>query len=318
MEDISRELERQIAQSKPRPYRMSQETQILIVDNFGHIRSGVHLRHLAVVLSFVSVVCFVAAVLFYFFYADLSKKQAMTEEKLKAAETKVEKLTREKEVLMARIVISGKELKLSEKKGPGKKNASAALADKKPVVSKKTEIRKKAAEIVNKPERPVKPVVADSLHTDRSQENSDGSDKGRVVKAGVSGTSGTKSSTISVEKFTVVNDAESGDVLVRFDIRNISTEPGDVSGRIFTLLKPDNGPEDKWLVVPASQLKNGIPSDYKKGQYFSIAHFKPVKFRIKNQTAAGPGFFKKASIFIFNTNGELIFQKAIDITESGK
>ena len=67
MEDISRELERQIAQSKPRPYRMSQETQILIVDNFGHIRSGVHLRHLAVVLSFVSVVCFVAAVLFYFF-----------------------------------------------------------------------------------------------------------------------------------------------------------------------------------------------------------------------------------------------------------
>jgi len=318
MEDISRELERQIAQSKPRPYRMSQETQILIVDNFGHIRSGVHLRHLAVVLSFVSVVCFVAAVLFYFFYADLSMPRSPHLNGLTHAETKVEKLTREKEVLMARIVISGKELKLSEKKGPGKKNASAALADKKPVVSKKTEIRKKAAEIVNKPERPVKPVVADSLHTDRSQENSDGSDKGRVVKAGVSGTSGTKSSTISVEKFTVVNDAESGDVLVRFDIRNISTEPGDVSGRIFTLLKPDNGPEDKWLVVPASQLKNGIPSDYKKGQYFSIAHFKPVKFRIKNQTAAGPGFFKKASIFIFNTNGELIFQKAIDITESGK
>ncbi len=319
MEDISRELERQIAQSKPKPYRMSQEAQILIVDNLGNIRSGAHLKQMAVILSFVSAVCFVAAVLFYFFYTDLSKKQARIIKKLAATETMVEKLTREKEVLMARIVISGKELKTSEKKEVRKKSAPAVVG-KKTMLSKKTETRKKTAETVNKPDRPVKSETAEVLQAGKSGKPGKTlpiPDKTSVQTA-VSEVVAAKPSTISVEKFTVVNDAGSGNILVRFDIRNISTEPGDVSGRIFTILKPDNGSEDKWLVVPASRLKNGVPSDYKKGQYFSIAHFKPVKFRIKNQTAAGPGFFKKASIFIFSTNGELIFQKAIDITESGK
>jgi hypothetical protein len=79
-------------------------------------------------------------------------------------------------------------------------------------------------------------------------------------------------------------------------------------------LKPDNKIKDHWLVVPTSALKNGIPSEYRKGQYFSIAHFKPVKFRIKNQS--DPEFFKKASIVIFNDQGDLIFEKLIDITEA--
>ena len=67
-------------------------------------------------------------------------------------------------------------------------------------------------------------------------------------------------------------------------------------------------------MVPTSALKNGIPFEYKKGQYFSITHFKPVKFRIKNQ--ANPDFFKKASIFIFNEQADLIFEELIDITEA--
>jgi hypothetical protein len=120
--------------------------------------------------------------------------------------------------------------------------------------------------------------------------------------------------TVSIEKFTVVKDGKTSDLLVRFDIRNISTGPGDVSGRIFTVLKSDNHQEDQWLVVPTAPLTNGVPSEYAKGQYFSIAHFKPVKFRIKNQADAD--FFTKASIFIFNEDAELIFEELIDITEA--
>lgn len=120
--------------------------------------------------------------------------------------------------------------------------------------------------------------------------------------------------TVSIEKFVVTKDSTSGDLLVRFDIRNISKKPGEVSGRIFTVLKPDSQIESQWLVIPNAPLKDGIPSLFKKGQYFSIAHFKPVKFRIKNQS--GPDSFKKASIFIFNNQGNLIFENLIDITEA--
>ncbi len=120
--------------------------------------------------------------------------------------------------------------------------------------------------------------------------------------------------TVTIENFTVKKSRTDKDLLVRFDIRKISEKPGDVSGRIFTVLRPDNTSEDQWLVVPPTTLKNGIPSEYNKGQYFSIANFKPIKFRIKSQ--ADPDFFQKASIFIFNEQEDLIFEKLVAISDA--
>ncbi|NOX34368.1 MAG: hypothetical protein GXP56_11655, partial [Deltaproteobacteria bacterium] len=244
-------------------------------------------------------------------YTGLSRDAVSIKTRLLVAEKKVSRLTREKEVLMARLVISGKEPgieKLSEKEG---KPAVAKLEDKKPLVSKNKEIKPISPE-------PEDMVKAETPLKVENKKNIIKPELNRIAKLpeipaepelakGIN-------KTVSIEKFTVVKDGLNGDLLVRFDIRNISKDPGDVSGRIFTLLKPDNDFEDQWLVVPTAPLKNGIPSEYKKGQYFSIAHFKPVKFRIKNQ--AEPDFFKKASIFIYNDQGDLIFEKLIDITEA--
>jgi len=120
--------------------------------------------------------------------------------------------------------------------------------------------------------------------------------------------------TVTIENFIVKKSRSDKDLLVRFDIRKISEKPGDVSGRIFTVLIPDDASEDQWLVVPPTNLINGIPSEYKKGQYFSIAKFKPIKFKIQNQ--ADSDFFKKASIFIFNEQEDLIFEKIVAIGEA--
>jgi hypothetical protein len=120
--------------------------------------------------------------------------------------------------------------------------------------------------------------------------------------------------TVSIEKFTVTKDGTNGYLLVRFDIRNVSKAPGEVSGKIFALLKPNNSLENKWLVVPPAAVKNGMPSDYKKGKYFSISHFKPIKFRVKHKL--DPDVFKQASIFIYNDQGDLIFDKLINIAEA--
>ncbi|MCK5100201.1 MAG: hypothetical protein KAR45_18975, partial [Desulfobacteraceae bacterium] len=219
------------------------------------------------------------------------------------AEKKVTELTREKEILMARLVISGKE--------PGIEKESE-VEEEKPLVSKNQEIKPippepedenkihKPSSMVEQEKNMIKPK---SNTISESPEVPAESEIPKIVKK-----------TVSTEKFTVTRDGADGDLLVRFDIRNISNEPGDVAGRIFTVLKPDNKLEDQWLVVPTAALKNGIPSEYRKGQYFSIAHFKPIKFRIKNQ--ADSDFFKRASVFIFNNQGDLIFEKLIDITEA--
>ncbi len=312
MEDISRELEREIALSKPKPYKQDRKSKVIIVDDFGLMKSGEYLKTLVLVLSIVSSVCFVTAILFIYLHSGLSKDTKTIKDRLVSAEQKVEDLTREKEVLMARLVISGKEPGIEKKvDNIEEKPVMADVKEKRPMVKKQQEIKpvppepeavekSKKSQIVELPEKVIKPELPDiDIPSAASLENKP---------------SKTINKTVSIEKFTVTKDGTNGDLLVRFDIRNISKTPGDVSGRIFTVLKPEDNLEEKWLVVPAANLDNGVPSEYKKGQYFSIAHFKPVKFRIKNQ--ADPDFFKKASIFIFNEQAELIVEKLIDITEA--
>ena len=109
MEDISRDLEREIARSKPKPYKKDRKTRILIVDDFGEMKSGEYLKTFIMILSIINVLCFAAAVLFYSLYTDLSRDANPVKNRLVLAEKKVNDLTREKEILMARLVISGKE-----------------------------------------------------------------------------------------------------------------------------------------------------------------------------------------------------------------
>ena len=129
-----------------------------------------------------------------------------------------------------------------------------------------------------------------------------------------SGSNGLDQPMVTIEKFSVTRKGAKGDLLVRFDIRNISDKPGGISGRIFTILKPENKSEKAWLIVPKTPLKNGIPADFEKGQYFSISHFKPINFKIENQSE--PDLFKNAAIYVFNDTGDLVFDGIIDITEA--
>jgi len=300
MEDISRELEREIAHSKPKPYIPDRRTSVIIVDDFGEMKSGEYFKTLVKFFSCLSVICFIAAVVFYSFYADLSKDSNSIKTKLDIALEKISKLTQEKEVLMAKLVISGEKFDIAPKSVTPKPSVTKKQ-NIKPALLKpeSTENKKKPAKVAKK--------------EDKAEPISD-----KTVKATESALT-TKptniaNKTVTIEDFTVRKSGSNKDLLVRFDIRKISEKPGDVSGRIFTVLIPDNTLEDKWLVVPSTTLKNGIPSEYKKGQYFSIASFKPIKFRINTQ--ADPDFFKKASIFIFNEQEELIFEKLVTIGEA--
>lgn len=278
MEDISRELEREIAKSKPKPFRKNRKIKILIVDDFGKVISGNHLKILLIVLFSISIVTFLTSALLFYHYFTLSRGAGSAKDSLILAEKKISELTGEKEVLMARLVILGKE--------PG---------------TKKT---------LEKNERP--------LSNDLEEKTVGNPVIGLTVQAPTEAQDTTESKvinkTVSIEKFAVIRNRAGKDLLVQFGIRNISKDQREISGRIFTILRPDNDQEDQWLVMPAAVLKNRIPSENQKGQYFSIAHFKPVKFRIKSEV--DPDFYKKASIFIFNGEGDLIFEKLIDITEA--
>ncbi|MBP9597918.1 MAG: hypothetical protein KBE30_02105 [Desulfobacter sp.] len=67
MEDISRELEREIARIKPRPHKTRKENNILIINDFGEIRSGAFLKVLVYFLGVISLAggyCYFLSALF--------------------------------------------------------------------------------------------------------------------------------------------------------------------------------------------------------------------------------------------------------------
>jgi hypothetical protein len=323
MEDISRELEREIARSKPAPRKKSKKKRIVIVDDLGEMKSGGYLRYLLRIFVAAALVCLVAAAAFFMLFDKLSRENKVLASRVAALENQVVSLTRQKEILMARLVISGKD---PDAASDIASDAASGESDRTPGDGSETD-----TDVTQNQEKPEKAdIQADAGQktdqdavqrgdTDASSPVSQTTENIGTEQQGVPDipVDAPEAGKVDIEKFSVTRDRDRGDLLVRFDIHNVSKKPGEVSGRIFTILKPQDHSIDndsgQWLVVPSSPLDNGMPSHTKNGQYFSIAYFKPVKFRIKN--VPGQAFFTTASIFIFNDQGELMFQSDIDIGE---
>lgn len=310
MDDISKELEKEIERSVPKPFKRDRKTQVLIVDDFGTITSGDYLKKQVRLLSISGMVCFLAACLLAYLTIDLYKNKDQDRDRYETAEKKTAALIRDKEILMAKLVIMDKTREeVQNAAGSDPQSRQEQIRGKKNLIPKSKETafslqdqpdlnKNENSSMVMEKTNAVQPDLS-SRHASSSPDEE--SQTAAVIK-----------NAIAIEKFTMAKDRSNGDLLVRFNIRNVSTDPGDVSGRIFTLLKPDEQFQDQWLVLPSAELKNGKPIDYKRGQYFSIAHFKPVKFRVRHQT--NPEIFKTASVYIFDSQGDLIAEDLIDIT----
>ena len=120
MEDISRELEREIARIKPAPHKVRRENRILIVNDAGEIRSGDFLRLLVYVLLVISILGGLGTIAFYRFYAKAHSLNVQLEESLESLEKKADRLISEKELLMARLVMTGNTAELETLAGSGK------------------------------------------------------------------------------------------------------------------------------------------------------------------------------------------------------
>lgn len=67
-------------------------------------------------------------------------------------------------------------------------------------------------------------------------------------------------------------------------------------------------------MVPGGVVENGVPGPYRKGQYFSITRFKPVRFTVKSQ--AVPEKIKTATVYVFGDDERLIFKNTMAVNGS--
>ncbi len=333
MEDISRELEKEIiASTRYSPVKRRVKSKFFLINDFGEVKYIGWLKTFLLFLSFISIAAIVAAFFLYHLYSGVKTDKTKLSDELAVSQKKTASLIKKNEILMARLVISGKmPHDFSDKKH---KAAGTDLTAAKPELTRKITTGKSVSEskghaILKKNKgygkhltdkktiHPGKKIYEKNrkiTSTGKSVSNEPLKQNAAVLKqkdsiTGEKYNEDRKYEKINIEDFKIKRDAAAGDLLVRFNIRNVSTDSENISGRIFVILKPD-GKESSWLVVPTVSLKVGKPAVPGRGQYFSIARFKAVHFRIKSDAASDS--FKKASVFVYIKN-KLILMREINI-----
>ena len=117
---------------------------------------------------------------------------------------------------------------------------------------------------------------------------------------------------ISIEDLMVLNTLEANNLKVTFKLRKSDQNTETISGHAFVVLKIDRDDRKQWFAIPSVSFVSGKPSRIRRGQYFSIARFKTVKFQHKY--SGDPKRFQYVTIFIYNADGKLLLESEIPIT----
>lgn len=107
-------------------------------------------------------------------------------------------------------------------------------------------------------------------------------------------------------RIKVSYQAERSLLTLSFRIYNTSKPKVPLAGRTVTVFKNQDDPPIKWLVVPRVPLVDGKPGG-EKGKAFKINNYRTEKFRAYGQKA--PVRFNTATVYIFSSDGELLFSK---------
>jgi len=120
---------------------------------------------------------------------------------------------------------------------------------------------------------------------------------------------------VRVDDLAVAHEQEASLLRVTFLIRKDDPQQENVSGYAFVVLKPkgETGTAD-WIPMPWAAIESGRPSPAKRGQFFSIARFKPMKFEIKG--ISDPDRIAQLTVYVFDTRGELILQQDFQFPKS--
>jgi len=306
MEDLSRELEKELkAHSRPVQVKKKIRAELYFIDDYGKITPASWIRYLMAFMGLLIIVSTITSVIFVSLYTSRGGEEDLVL-RLQIQEERIQKLISDKDILMARLVLSGKNPEVGAGLPTGEKNVDKVEKKKQEKASdlKAEPITKTLPpaepETINIPEKVSPPLP---LPKDEKQSVTAGSEKIKPLPE-----------MIGIERLRVSKDKRNRDLLIDFDIRNISVDLSTITGYVFVVLKPDTLYETNWLVLPKARMDKKKPENYQKGQYFSIGHFKPVDFRVKTRLAHDS--FKMATVFVYGDDGKLIYMQDIGLGES--
>jgi hypothetical protein len=261
---------------------------LLFIGDHGNVITLKNFKAIVIGIGSLFFLAVVVAIVLFFQNQGVLKQNKDLQKHFTDSTKQIENLRHEKEILMARLVRAEartKENVAEERLIPQKTEVAQPTAPSPQVASEPKAVKtveKKSAVPQTAPPEPA-PVETDE------------------AKSVIS---------VALENFKVSRESGNKNLNAEFKIKNTSTAPQRVDGRIVVVLKGDDLQLDQWLVMPAVGLDGDKPSG-KRGKSFSIQ-----RFRTMNLTSIAPNYsdqFESAAVYVFTNTGELLLEQEFSV-----
>lgn len=270
----------------------------LIVSDYGKIISVRRFKGLFIAALGLFLVGIVAAGTLLPLYGDAIAENKRLQHNLDVARQRLKSMQADMDVLLVRIVSAESLADLKSIAQEGKKlDDSDNAASAKP----KTEVK----ELLSTSETKKGFQLPQGLSPDN--DNAAVEDRAQMRQNGVS--------SITIENPRLFTVSSAGRLQLTFKIKNSGRKK--ISGTVFAILKPDDSAPSDWLIYPAVDLISEKPAPPEKGVAFSIMNFTTMEMKLGDLNDAGR--FQKMAILVYDTSGEMLFEKHFPIeSKAGK
>ena len=257
---------------------------LLFIGDHGNVITLKRFKAIVLTTAFVFLLTIGAMAVLIFLNAGFQKENQEFKKRIADSQKRIETLRHEKEILMARLVLSESKMKESVSKGQqGRVQEN---------ITKQIEEKAQAAPKLEKPKiNKKKPPIRQPAQTVSS--GSEIRDNKPVFS-------------VAVENFIVSHASDRADLNAQFKIKNTSPESQKVAGHAVVVLKSKELPKHKWLVMPAVGLVGDKPSG-KSGKRFSIQRFRTMN--LTSKTPKHSDKFRTAAVYVYLKSGKLLLEE---------
>ncbi len=257
---------------------------LLFIGDHGNVITLKRFKAIVLATASVFLIAISALAILIFLNTGTHKENQEFKNRIEDSQKQIETLRHEKEILMARLVLSESKIKENISKGE-QGQASTNTTDQ---IKQKFQAASKIETLKVNKQKPSVPETTPPVPTGLEARDTE-----PVLS-------------VAVENFIVSQDSDSANLNAQFKIKNTSPESQKVAGHAVVILKGNDLPQHKWLVMPTVGLVGDKPSG-KNGKRFAIQRFRTMNFT--SRTPKHSDEFRTAALYVFLKSGELVLEQ---------
>jgi len=269
-----------------KPVYKRKRWNILFIGEHGKVVSIKHFKGIVGTLVLLSVIMVAAVVVLTYLYLNEADDVQVLQRDLAGQVDENRAIKREKDRMIARLVILESKLKVRLEGEPSAR-------------AEKTPVNGDSHKGFTDESKAVKADLGSAGHEKNVQQTNraEPDDSSRTVAVPVS---------VATENLVVCQDPDSDFIRVEFKVINMAAKGTAVSGRAVIVLKKHDMDPAEWIVLPNVPLSDRMPVG-KMGVLFRIYNFRTLKFKVKLPALSDQ--LEYATIYTYTEGGELMMER---------